>query len=90
MAGADIVVSHAGAGSALSALRAGRMPLIASRRAALGEAGDDHQQELADELMRRGLAHTEGAEVVTLDGLLHVFGASVGQSALPPAFEVRS
>src|SRR3954454_1864509 len=50
IAAADLVVSHAGAGSALSALSAGRRPLLAGRAADLGEAGDDHQWQLADEL----------------------------------------
>ena len=44
---ADIVVSHAGTGSALANLAAGRFAVMVSRVAAFGEAGDDHQAELA-------------------------------------------
>ncbi len=53
---ADIVVTHAGVGSVLMALRCGRHPLILPRRAALGEHVDDHQVELARHLEQRGLA----------------------------------
>ena len=53
---ADIVISHAGTGSALANLACGPVRGVASRVAALGEAGDDHQQELAEELAARGLA----------------------------------
>ncbi len=56
MAEADLVVSHAGVGSALTAMRAGRLPLLVPRRAARGEHVDDHQVQIAVELERRGLA----------------------------------
>jgi UDP-N-acetylglucosamine transferase subunit ALG13 len=57
MAGADLVVSHAGCGSALSALEAGHQPLLVARQARFDEHVDDHQQQIADELAGRGLAH---------------------------------
>ncbi len=66
---ADLVVSHAGAGSALVALRAGKLPVLFARRAALGEHVDDHQDELAGDLERLGVAVLAGerqfADVVT-------------------------
>ena len=55
LAAADIVVSHAGTGSALANLAAGRFAVMVSRAAEFGEAGDDHQRQLADELAARGL-----------------------------------
>jgi len=58
IARADLVVSHAGVGSALAAMCAGRSPLLVPRRAVRGEHVDDHQVEIADELERRGLALT--------------------------------
>ncbi len=56
MADADLVVAHAGVGSALSALAAGRHPVLVSRRVAHGEHVDDHQMQIAAELDARGLA----------------------------------
>jgi UDP-N-acetylglucosamine transferase subunit ALG13 len=67
---ADVVVSHAGAGSALANLAAGRFALVVSRKAGYGEAGDDHQQELAEELTARGLATHRAPEEITVDDLL--------------------
>jgi UDP-N-acetylglucosamine--N-acetylmuramyl-(pentapeptide) pyrophosphoryl-undecaprenol N-acetylglucosamine transferase len=56
MAVADLVICHAGVGSALAAMRAGRAPLLVARRAGHGEHVDDHQIQIAAELERRGLA----------------------------------
>ncbi|QNG55606.1 glycosyltransferase family 28 [Pseudonocardia petroleophila] len=89
LAAADIVVSHAGTGSALAALAAGRFPVLATRRAALGEAGDDHQGELADELVRRGLAARCEPETLTAADLVASMDTVV-RSAHPPAFELAS
>lgn len=52
----DVVVTHAGVGSVLMALRAGRLPILIPRRADLGEHVDDHQVELARQLQDHGLA----------------------------------
>lgn len=56
VAEADLVVTHAGVGSVLSALRAGRHPVVLPRLARLGEHVDDHQLQLARMLAERGLA----------------------------------
>lgn len=56
VAQADLVITHAGVGSVLSALRAGQHPVILPRRASLGEHVDDHQLQLAELLADRGLA----------------------------------
>ncbi len=56
MEDADVVIAHAGAGSALAALHAGHVPVLVPRRAAYGEHVDDHQQLIAHDLARRGLA----------------------------------
>ena len=70
LADADIVVSHAGTGSALANLAAGRFAVMVSRVAAFGEAGDDHQAELAQELAARGLAVHRSPDTITVDDLL--------------------
>lgn len=56
IAAADVVIAHAGCGSSLGAMQAGKMPLLVPRRAQRDENVDDHQVELAAELQRRGLA----------------------------------
>lgn len=81
---ADLVVAHAGTGSALAALATGRLPLLAPRRRARGEAGDDHQEELGLELAARGLAVYRPAEAIEVGDLLAVAGASVERIELPP------
>jgi len=53
-ASADAVVTHAGVGSILSALRAGHTPVVVPRREHLGEHVDDHQVELVRALAGEG------------------------------------
>jgi beta-1,4-N-acetylglucosaminyltransferase len=56
VAQARVVVSHAGAGSVLSAQRA-RVPLVlVPRKRQWGESIDDHQQQLAEALAAQGRA----------------------------------
>ncbi|MEM7322209.1 MAG: glycosyltransferase [Actinomycetota bacterium] len=74
---ADVVVSHAGAGSLAMALRLGRVPVFVPRRAVHGEQIDDHQVELADWAGRQGLAVTAEADELTYHDLLHAAGRRV-------------
>ncbi|MBF0672926.1 MAG: glycosyltransferase [Salinibacterium sp.] len=67
---ADIVVSHAGTGSILSVLRAGKRPIVVPRRAAHGEHVDGHQDDLADYVDARGFALVREADELTLDDLI--------------------
>ena len=53
---ADVVVSHAGVGSILCAIRAGHTPVIFPRLKRFGETVDDHQEELAEALAQQGTA----------------------------------
>ncbi len=55
MAEARAVVTHAGVGSVLTALSAGRKPVVVPRLAAEREAVDDHQLELGRRLEQLGL-----------------------------------
>lgn len=50
MEAADVVVTHAGVGSILTARRCGHTPLVVPRRHSLGEHVDDHQVELTEAL----------------------------------------
>jgi UDP-N-acetylglucosamine transferase subunit ALG13 len=86
---ADIVISHAGTGSALAALNAGRYPILATRDSARGEQVDDHQHELAAELASRGLAMHRDAQAITVDDMLETLGISVRRAPSPPPFELR-
>jgi UDP-N-acetylglucosamine--N-acetylmuramyl-(pentapeptide) pyrophosphoryl-undecaprenol N-acetylglucosamine transferase len=67
---ADLVVAHAGTGTALTAFELGRCPVLVPRRRAFDEHIDDHQVETARMLAGRGLASY--AEVEDLaEELLH-------------------
>lgn len=56
MAEADLVIAHAGVGSALSSLAMGKCPVLLPRLAAYGEHVDNHQLMVAQHLATRGLA----------------------------------
>lgn len=51
---AELLILHAGAGSALHAIRAGKTPVLMPRRAKHGELVDDHQLEFARALAQAG------------------------------------
>ena len=87
MANADVVVSHAGVGSALCALDAGRMPILVPRRVAHDEIVDDHQEQVARELASRGLALMQEAGTLTEEDLLSAAGRTVEPHA-PPAIKL--
>ena len=55
MDAADVVITHAGVGSILLALRCGHTPVVVPRLRRHGEHVDDHQAELTDALGRRGV-----------------------------------
>jgi UDP-N-acetylglucosamine--N-acetylmuramyl-(pentapeptide) pyrophosphoryl-undecaprenol N-acetylglucosamine transferase len=83
---ADLVISHAGTGSALAALEAGRYPILVPRDSACGEQVDDHQQDLAAELAQRGLAMHCDADRLTVDVLLATLGTSIRHCGVPPPY----
>lgn len=51
---AHLVIMHAGAGSVIHAVRAGKVPVVMPRRARYGEHIDDHQLEFARMLAESG------------------------------------
>jgi UDP-N-acetylglucosamine transferase subunit ALG13 len=81
---ADLVVAHAGVGSALLALDAGRTPLLLPRRHHYGEHTDDHQLLIADELGSRGLACSAFPETLTPDCLRSAAAGRVSERAGAP------
>ncbi|MDT7698758.1 MAG: hypothetical protein QOJ30_1083 [Pseudonocardiales bacterium] len=90
LARADVVVSHAGTGSALASLEAGRFAVVVPREARLGEAGDDHQRQLARELDGRGLALHREVGGLGVEDLLATLATAVRRVSAVPAFELRS
>jgi UDP-N-acetylglucosamine transferase subunit ALG13 len=54
MRAADAIVTHAGVGSVLTALRLGRTPAVVARQRRFGEHVDDHQVELTTALGEAG------------------------------------
>ena len=69
VAAADLVVAHAGIGSALTALDAGLCPVLLPRRASRREHVDDHQLLIADDLEARGIAVARDPGALTADDL---------------------
>lgn len=59
---ADVVVTHAGVGTVLTALRLGKHPVVIPRLSELGEHVDDHQVQLARMLEAKGLATVAGRD----------------------------
>lgn len=53
---ADIIVTHAGAGSIIQALAHGKIPVVVPRQKKYGEHINDHQYDLAQAMSRRGKA----------------------------------
>jgi UDP-N-acetylglucosamine--N-acetylmuramyl-(pentapeptide) pyrophosphoryl-undecaprenol N-acetylglucosamine transferase len=85
---ADVVVAHAGCGSALCALECGKLPVLVPRSAARAENVDDHQALLASELSRRGLALVRDAEELTLEALQLAARSSVARASGAAAFQL--
>ncbi len=84
-ASADVVISHAGVGSALTALRCGKRPILVPRQAAFGEHVDDHQRQIAAELEGRGLALVRTPDTLTSADLENVRNVGVSvPTTLPP------
>lgn len=73
---ADLFISHAGTGSALTAFELGKLPLLLPREARHGEHVDDHQMLTADELSQRGLAISARVDELSWE---HLFRASTGR-----------
>lgn len=69
IADADVVVAHAGVGTALAVLKLGKLPVLVPRRRSAGEHVDDHQIQVASDLARRRLALNVDAERLGLADL---------------------
>jgi UDP-N-acetylglucosamine--N-acetylmuramyl-(pentapeptide) pyrophosphoryl-undecaprenol N-acetylglucosamine transferase len=85
---ADAVVSHAGVGSALAAMQAGRRAVYVPRRRLHGEHVDDHQVAMARELQSRDLVLAREADEVTFADLETAASWSVQASPLVQPFRL--
>jgi UDP-N-acetylglucosamine--N-acetylmuramyl-(pentapeptide) pyrophosphoryl-undecaprenol N-acetylglucosamine transferase len=83
---ADVVIGHAGVGSALAALKAGRPPVLIPREVSFGEVGDGHQIQVARLLEERHLATSCRVEELTAAALLAVAGRRVRRVESPQPF----
>jgi UDP-N-acetylglucosamine transferase subunit ALG13 len=88
MAGADLVIAHAGVGSALTALDQGRAPVLLPRLHRFDEMVDDHQLMIAAELESRGLAISRAPEDLTADDLRKAMCTGVAAATELPPFEL--
>jgi len=88
MRDADVVVTHAGVGTALAAFEVGKCPVLAPRLREYGEVVDDHQLQIAEQLSQRGLAVTAAADELTLGHLEEAAARSVELAPDPPAFKL--
>ena len=66
---ADVVIGHAGTGTALAALAAGKVPILSPRSVSHGEHIDGHQRDLSDFLADRGLALVREPDALTASDL---------------------
>ena len=89
MRAADVVVAHAGIGTALAAFEVGKSPLLVPRRASWNEHVDDHQIQIANELGSRGLTVTIEADELTYDDLLAAISRRVTTPDQVPVFVTR-
>jgi UDP-N-acetylglucosamine--N-acetylmuramyl-(pentapeptide) pyrophosphoryl-undecaprenol N-acetylglucosamine transferase len=87
---ADVLVAHAGVGTALAALEVGKCPVLVPRRLSHGEHVDDHQSQIARELGKRGLALSVEADDLTLDHLLAAAATRVTTLPQDPPFLTRN
>jgi UDP-N-acetylglucosamine--N-acetylmuramyl-(pentapeptide) pyrophosphoryl-undecaprenol N-acetylglucosamine transferase len=89
MAAADVVVCHAGVGSALTAMAAGRFPIVVPREESRGEHIDDHQAEIAAGLESLGLAISRSPDEVTLSVLLAAASQTVSSTSSPAPLTLK-
>jgi UDP-N-acetylglucosamine--N-acetylmuramyl-(pentapeptide) pyrophosphoryl-undecaprenol N-acetylglucosamine transferase len=88
LASADVVVAHAGTGSSIAALGAGKIPVLVPRRATRGEHVDEHQQQIAAELDGRGLALHREVEDLTFVDLQRAARLRSLRDDTPPPFHL--
>jgi UDP-N-acetylglucosamine--N-acetylmuramyl-(pentapeptide) pyrophosphoryl-undecaprenol N-acetylglucosamine transferase len=77
MADSDAVITHAGIGSAITALESGKRPIFVPRRKRFKEHVDDHQVSIASELDRQGLVFYVEADEIQWSDIVRAAAWSV-------------
>lgn len=85
---ADLVFAHAGVGSCLRILDAGRVPVLLPRAPEHGEHVDDHQRLVAASLTRRGLAIQADPASLTVAMARSAMSRRVRRRSSPPRFSL--
>jgi UDP-N-acetylglucosamine transferase subunit ALG13 len=86
---ADLVIAHAGIGSAIAAFEAGKLPLLVPRRKERGEAVDNHQVDIGQELHRRGLCVFSEVDALSNAHLQAAVAAAVRPKEDVPPLELE-
>ena len=89
MVRADVVVAHAGIGSAMIALSAGKVPILVPRKHSRREHVDDHQEQIARHLDARGLAVTADSTTIDLEHFYEALTHGVEQIATARRFVLQ-
>lgn len=85
---ADAVVCHAGTGSILGALNAGRLPVVVPRLSSHGEHVDDHQSDLALMAAALGLAKAHDASELTFADIEEAARCTVVRDERPTGIDI--
>ena len=79
----DAVITHAGIGSIVSVLQAGKRPVVIPRRAQFKEHVDDHQTLIAGELAKRDLVVAAEADEVQWTDVIRAASSRVDSGNAP-------
>jgi UDP-N-acetylglucosamine transferase subunit ALG13 len=88
MLDADVVIAHAGTGTALTSLRMGKRPILVPRDSTYGQHVDDHQFQTAALLDRMGLALSRKVEDLQREDLLEAASYRVVRTDKPRALHL--
>lgn len=80
-ADSDVVITQAGIGSAISALKVGKRPVFIPRRKQFKEHIDDHQVSIATELDKLELAFSVEADELRWDDIVRAASWRVERSS---------
>jgi UDP-N-acetylglucosamine transferase subunit ALG13 len=90
MASSDVVIAHAGVGSALQAMSVGKAPILVPRRIEYGEHVDEHQEQIAKRLSGLGLATSADVDDLTADSIRQAAAHGVRRADEPSSLSLRS
>lgn len=80
----DVIVCHAGTGSVLDALEAGKVPIVFPRLSRLNEHVDDHQVEFSSFAERKGIAVVVSNREMTYKDILTALNQTSYQNVTAP------